>query len=479
MGHKLALPQTRRQAAADTQGREGGEMARDSDGSAVAARMTRAEVWRLAWPIMLANVSIPLLGLADTAVIGNVGTTASLGAIAIGAILFNFIYWGFGFLRMGTTGLVSQAYGAEDGLELKATLARAFVVAGAIGILLMAGQTVIAWAALPLFAAEPPVEALARTYYGIRIWGAPAVLGQYVVLGWFIGSQDSRPVLILQIFQNLTNIALNLILVLGFDLGVAGVAFGTLAAEALTLLLGLWMIRLRLDRTPLLKAAPALTRARVFDPPALMRTFTVNRDIMLRTLFLVAGFSWFTAMGSRLGPTTLAGNHVLMQFLAFSAFFLDGWAIAAEGLVGRAVGGRSRAAFERAVRLSTELAAVTSLGLTVLFFAGGPWAIRGLTDIEAVRAAAMTFLPYAALHPVIGVWCFQFDGIFVGATRSQAMRNAMLESFVLYLAAWWLLQPWGNHGLWAAFLIFFAARGATLAVRYRALSASLGPQPSN
>ncbi len=451
-------------------------MAQEAKGTReMAADITRGEVWRLAWPIMLANISIPLLGLADTAVIGNVGTTASLGAIAIGAIVFNFIYWGFGFLRMGTTGLVSQAYGAEDGLELKATLARAFLVAGAMGALLLVGQTVIAGYALPLFAAEQEVEDLARRYFNIRIWGALAVLGQYVVLGWFIGSQDSRPVLILQIFQNATNIALNLILVLVFDLGVAGVAFGTLAAETLTLILGLLMIRARLRSTPLLQDAPDLTHERVFDPPALIRTFAVNRDIMLRTLMLVAGFSWFTAMGSRLGPTTLAANHVLMQFLAFSAFFLDGWAIAAEGLVGRAVGRRSRTALDQAVRRSTELAVATSLGLTAVFFAAGPAAIRGLTDIETVREAAYAFLPYAALHPIVGVWCFQFDGIFVGATRSRAMRNAMLEAFALYLAAWWLLQPLGNHGLWAAFLIFFAARGVTLGRRYPALlSAAAG-----
>ncbi len=433
----------------------------------------RHEVWRLAWPILLANLSIPLLGLADTAVIGNVGTTASLGAIAIGAILFNFLYWGCGFLRMGTTGLVAQAYGAEDGLELKATLARAFMVAGALALLLLLAQAFIGAAALPLLGAEANATVLARTYFDIRIWGAPAVLGQYVVLGWFIGAQDSRPVLVLQILQNSVNIALNLLLVLVFDLGVAGVALGTLIAEWLTLGVGLAFILLRLRRDALLREAPALARASVLDPPALLRTLAVNRDIMIRTLLLIAGFSWFTAMGARLGPEVLAANHVLLQFLSFSAFFLDGWAIAAEGLVGRALGQKRRHALAQAVRASTELAVATSLALTALFFLGGSWAIRGLTDIETVRAAALTFLPYAALHPIVGVWAFQFDGIFVGATRSRAMRNGMIESFALYMALWWALTPFGNHGLWLAFLAFFAARGVTLALRYPALKSSV------
>ncbi len=435
--------------------------------------ITRRAVWRLAWPIMLANVSVPLLGLADTAVIGNVGTTASLGAIALGAVLFNFLYWSFGFLRMGTTGLVAQAYGAEDGAALKATLARALVVAGVVGALILVAQGAIAALAFPLFAAEGDVEAMARQYFGIRVWGAPAVLGQYVVLGWFIGAQDSRPVLGLQLFQNLTNIVLNLVLVLVFDLGVAGVAFGTLIAEWLTFAVSTVILRRSLGRNEILRDTAPLSRAQVLEPRALIHTFAVNRDILIRTLLLIAGFSWFTAMGSRLGPTTLAGNHVLLQFLGFSAFFLDGWAIAAEGLVGRAMGRARQTDLNAAVRHSTELAVATGLGLTVLFLAAGPYAIRGLTDIDLVRNVAMTFLPYAALHPIIGVWCFQFDGIFIGATRSRAMRNAMIESFVLYLALWWALRPFDNHGLWISFLAFFGIRGVTLALRYPALKGSI------
>ncbi len=440
--------------------------------------ITRRDVWRLAWPIMVANVSIPLLGLADTAVIGNVGTTASLGAIAIGAVLFNFLYWGFGFLRMGTTGLVAQAYGSGDMDELKVTLARALLIAWVLGLIIVVFQEPAADFAIPLFNPDPDIEPLARAYYDIRIWGAPATLANYALLGWFIGAQATRPVLALQLFLNLSNILLNLFFVLMLDMGVEGIALGTLIAEWITLFLGVLMMRERFVKlTGGILAAP-LSWASVLDPAAMIRTFSVNFDIMIRTLLLIASFAWFTAMGSRLGSTTLAGNHILLQFLAFSAFFLDGWAIAAEGLVGRALGARNREALRRAVRLSTEMAVITSVGLTLLFFAGGPLAIRGLTDIEAVRQAAIAFLPFAALHPILGVWAFQLDGVFIGATRTAAMRNAMIASFALFMAAWWLLTPYGNSGLWIAFLGFFAARGITLALYYPGLERSAAHEPA-
>ncbi len=435
--------------------------------------VTRRSVWHLAWPIMVANISIPLLGLADTAVIGNVGTTASLAAIAIGAQLFNMLFWGLGFLRMGTTGMVAQAYGADDGTELKAILARALLLAAAVSVLALAAQGAILAGALLLFAAEGEVAQMARTYFDIRIWGTPAVVATFALLGWFIGAQDSRPVLVLQLFLNITNIILNMVFVLGLKLDVAGVALGTLIAEWLTLGLAIWLFRRRMAGHFEGRAHARLTWTRIVDPAALLQTLAVNRDIFIRTALLISAFAWFTAIGSRLGPVTLAGNHVLMQFLAFSAFFLDGWAIAAEGLVGRAVGAKNRSTLNRTVRLSFELAVANAAALSLAFIALGPLVIRGLTDIETVRAAALAYLPFAALHPILGVWCFQFDGIFIGATRSRDMRNAMLVSFAAFALVWWAMQDFGNTGLWIAFLTLFAARGITLAARYPALARSI------
>ncbi len=452
--------------------------------------INRAEVWRLAWPIMVSNLAVPLLGLSDTAVIGNVGTASSLAAIAIGSVLFSFLYTGFNFLRMGTTGLVSQAFGAGDRAELRAALARALLIALGLAALLLALQPLIQRFALPLFAADPETSDLAATYFAIRIWSAPAALAQFAILGWFIGAQDSRPVLVLQLFLHLTNIALNLLLVLVFDLDVAGVALGTLIAEWLTVGLGLWMIRRalrsegggsRTDDSGALAQADqprqSVTWGQILRPDALLRTFAVNGDILIRTWLLMLSFAWFTAQSGQLGTTQLAANHVLLQFLAFSSYFLDGWAIAAESLVGRALGRGNRDQFDRAVRHSTELAVATSLLLTVLLFALGPLAIRGLTDIEDVRAAAIAFLPFAALHPVLGVWAFQLDGIFVGATRTKAMRNSMLISTLIFLALTVLLSETGNTGLWIAFLAFFLLRGLTLSLWLPGLRLSVDPRP--
>jgi MATE family multidrug resistance protein len=430
---------------------------------------------RIAWPIILANIAVPLLGVVDTAVIGHLGQTAPLGAIAIGAQIFSFIYWGLGFLRMGTTGLTAQADGAGDSAEVRAALGRALVIALALAALLIALQRPLAAGAFMVFETSPEIERLARSYFSIRIWGAPATLVGYAVLGWLIGLRDSRSVLVLQIFLNALNIALDLLFVVGFGWGVRGVAIGTLISEWSAALLALALVAFKLRSSGSLRSAPAVDLPGLLRPRPLLATLRVNQDIFLRTVLLISAFAWFTRQGARAGDAVLAANHVLLQFLAFSAFFLDGFAFATEALVGQAVGRKSRPQLRHAVRLSSTLAVATAAATTLAFALLGAAIIDALTNVAEVREFARRFLPYAVLHPVVGVWCFQLDGIFIGATRTADMRNAMIVSFCIYLGIWWLLWgPLQNHGLWIAFLVFFVVRGVTLAVRYPALLRSVG-----
>jgi MATE family multidrug resistance protein len=444
-------------------------------GHATPDRLEYRQVVRIAWPIVLANIAVPLLGVVDTAVIGHLGQTAPLGAIAIGAQIFSFLYWGLGFLRMGTTGLTAQADGAGDMAEVRASLGRALVIALALAALLIALQRPLAAGAFMVFEASDDIERLARSYFSIRIWGAPATLVGYAVLGWLIGLRDSRSVLVLQVFLNALNIVLDLLFVVGFGWGVRGVAVGTLISEWSAALLALALVTVKLRSSGLLRREPAIGLAGLLRPRPLLATLRVNQDIFLRTVLLISAFAWFTRQGARAGDTVLAANYVLLQFLAFSAFFLDGFAFAAEALVGQAVGRHSRSQLQHAVRLSSTLAVATAAATTLAFALLGTTIVDALTNVSEVREVARRFLPYAVLHPIVGVWCFQLDGIFIGATRTTDMRNAMIVSFAVYLGAWWLLwAPLENHGLWIAFLLFFVVRGVTLGVRYPALVRSFG-----
>jgi MATE family multidrug resistance protein len=429
---------------------------------------------RIAWPIILANIAVPLLGVVDTAVIGHLGQTAPLGAIAIGAQIFSFLYWGLGFLRMGTTGLTAQADGAGDAAEVRASLGRALVIALALAALLIALQRPLAAGAFVVFETSNDIERLAMSYFSIRIWGAPATLVGYAVLGWLIGLRDSRSVLVLQVFLNALNIVLDLLFVVGFGWGVRGVAIGTLISEWSAALLALALVAFKLRSSGSLRGATAVSLPGLLEPRPLLATLRINQDIFLRTVLLISAFAWFTRQGARAGDAVLAANHVLLQFLAFSAFFLDGFAFATEALVGQAVGRESRERLRRAVRLSSNLAVATATATTLAFALLGTTIVDALTNVSEVREVARRFLPYAVLHPIVGVWCFQLDGIFIGATKTADMRNAMIVSFAVYLGAWWLLwPPLENHGLWIAFLVFFVTRGVTLGVRYPALLRSV------
>lgn len=433
---------------------------------------------RLAWPIVLANSAVPLLGLVDTAVIGNTGTVVGLGAIALGALVFGFVYWSFGFLRMGTTGFTAQASGAGDHAEVRATLGRALLLAGGIGALLILLQRPIVWAAMELLGATPEVEALTRSYFDIRIWGAPATLATFATLGTFVGLGRTRQLLATQLLLNGLNISLDVLFAGVLGWGVEGIALGTAIAEWSTAGFALALAH-GILREGHADAEPFVPWGRIIDRDKALHTLAANADIMIRTLFLLMGFAWFTNQGAQFGNEILAANHVLLQLITMSAYLLDGYAHATEVLVGRAVGARTLATFDAAVRSATHLAAMSAAFLAVAVFFLGPSAIDLLTDLESVRDTAAGYLPYAAAYVLVSFAAFQLDGIFIGATRTRDMRNASVLSFAFFLAASGLLVPEANNlGLWIAFVLYVAARGVSLVARYPALRRSVAEVPA-
>ncbi len=433
--------------------------------------MTRPRVLRIAGPIVLSNVTVPLLGAVDTGVIGQLGDPASLGAVGIGAVILTTLYWAFGFLRMSTSGLAAQAQGAGDTAERTAVLLRALVVGGAAGLLLVLAQVALFAGAFAVAPASDDVELLAAQYLGIRIWGAPATIALYALTGWLIGVERTRGVLVLQLWQNGVNIALDLWFVLGLGWGVPGVAAATLIAEWTGLALALWLARDALG--------PSFGQAwaRLGDRIAVRRMFTASRDIMGRTVILTLSFTTFVFLGARFGDVTLAANQVLMQFLEVTAFALDGFAFAAETLVGQAVGARSRSETRVAGRICMQLGIGGAAGMTVVFAATAPWIIDLLTTSPAVREAARAYLPWLIAAPLIGVVAWIYDGIFIGAMRTGDMLRAMLLSVAVYAAVLAVLVPlFGNHGLWAGLMVLNATRAITLWRLYPGVLAHAGPE---
>jgi MATE family multidrug resistance protein len=430
--------------------------------------LTHRTVLAIAVPVMLSNVSTPLIGVVDTAIVGHYPNPIYIGAVAVGSLIFTFVFWGFGFLRMGTTGLTAQALGAGDDVELAAGLGRALLIAASAGLSLIVLQWPIREIAFRLLGASPEVERLARGYFDVRIWAAPATLANYALLGWFIGLGRTDIGLALQLILNLTNMVLDVTFVWGLGWDVRGVAFGTTLAEYVAAVSGVAIAMWHLRR---IGGHWALER--ILAPARLKRVFFVNGDIMIRSLALMTVFVWFTSQGARQGDAILAGNSILMQFIASCAFFLDGLAFAAEALVGRAVGASQREGLKAAARMTTFWAGGIAALLALVLALGGPLFIDGLTVDISARSAARAYLPWAVAAPLLGVWAYQLDGIFIGATRTADMRNAMLVSLAVFLIAWWLLLPMGNTGLWAAFYVHYLARTGSLLYYYPALVRSV------
>jgi len=413
----------------------------------------------LAFPIVLANLTQPLLSAVDTAVAGHLNGPAYLGGVALGGLFFSFVFWGFGFLRMGTTGLVAQAFGAQDPAGLRANVVRALLLAFAIGAAVLALQTPLIRYALDALGGSDAVRQHAEAYCRARIWAAPLALGNYVVLGWLLGTQRVRLALLSQVFINSVNIVAVVLYVYAFHWGVAGIGAATATADALGFVLGLALLWHGRPR-----GLHALNRTALFDATALRRLVVLNRDIFVRTLCLLGSFGWFAHLGARQGDATLAANALLLNFQTFMAYGLDGFAHAAEALVGAAIGARDRHAFAQAVKVTALWSALGAIGFAFVYWGAGAWIIERLTDQAAVRAAAETYLPWAALSPVISVWGFLLDGVFIGATRTRELMMAMVASLAVFVAtSSALLALHGNHGLWIALLIFMATRGVTLA----------------
>ncbi|MCX5497817.1 MATE family efflux transporter [Kaistia dalseonensis] len=424
--------------------------------------VTHRGILAIAVPMMLAYLSTPLLGIAGMTVIGRLGDAALLGGVALGAVIFDFIFATFNFLRSGTTGLTAQALGAGDRREIQATFFRALIVAVAIGLAVIVLAQPMLVAGLAMLGGSPPVQAATVAYYDVRILSTPFALANYVMLGWLIGLGRSGAGLFLQTFLNGLNIGLSIFFVMGLGWGVSGVAWGTTIGEAVTALLGLSIAFRSLD---------AATRPRwseVLDRTAILRMVAVNRDIMIRSFTLLFAFAFFTARGAKMGDAVLAANAILMNLYLVGGYFLDGFAAAAEQYAGRAIGARYRAAFVRSVRLTLVWGYALATLAALAFWFGGPMLIDFMTVNEAVRTAARTYLIWAALTPIAGVLAFEMDGVFIGATWSSEMRNMMLLSLALYLMVWAVAEPaFGAHGLWLALLVFLSARGISLFLRMR------------
>ncbi|MDO9563143.1 MAG: MATE family efflux transporter [Bradyrhizobium sp.] len=421
---------------------------------------------------MVANLTTPLIGIVSTIAIGRLGEPTLLGGVAIASVVFDCLFWLFGFLRMSTLAFTAQALGAGEARELRALLLRGLVVAAVVGASLIVLQLPLAAALFGAMGGSEAVTRAARIYFDVRIWSAPLVLSNYVVLGWLIGQARAKTALAVQIAINLTNVAATMLLVLVYDFGIAGAAIAALVAEATGLVLG-FLIARRLSR-----GQPAVPRAALLDRAKLLRMLAVNRDIMIRTASLIAAFLFFTAQGARHGDVTLAANAVLNNFLLISAFFLDGLANAAEQLCGRAFGARDRSGFTGATRLVIAWGFGFALAVTASYALFGPVLIDVMTASEEVRRSARDYLWLVTLAPVLGVFAFAYDGIYIGATWAREMRNLMVLSLLIFLGAWLALRSFGNAGLWGALLVHYAARGGLQALRYPAmLRKSFGPAP--
>ena len=419
-------------------------------------------IWAIAWPIILSNITVPLLGLVDTAVVGHLPDSRYLAAVTLGATLFSFLYWGFGFLRMGTTGLVAQAMGRESDSDVQNLLGQSLIIAAMIGVLLITFSTPLINLGLWLLDGSDAATPLAREYAEIRLWSAPAVLANYAILGWFLGQQNSRVTLMILVLTNAINIVLDLWFVVGLGMTSNGVAWASVIADYSALGFGAYLVLRQLKRL-----SGHFSRARLLALSAYAALFNINANLFVRTLGLLFVMAFFTAQGARQGDTVLAANAVLLQFIMLTSYALDGFAHAAEALVGRAYGRRDWQELAAIVRRTALFSFWTAGSASLLFALGGNQLVALLTGLEEVRATAALYLPWMVAMPLIAVWSYLFDGVFIGTTAVREMRNSIFIAMAIYLPAWWLTQGLGNHGLWLAFTLFITMRSGVLVYYYR------------
>ncbi|MBR9824214.1 MAG: MATE family efflux transporter [Alphaproteobacteria bacterium] len=440
--------------------------------------LTRLSVLYKAWPLIFANATVPLAGVADTFVLGLSGDKADLGGVALGGALLSVFYWSFYFLRMGTTGLTAQADGAGDIAEAQRTLLRATVIGAVLGLLILLIRDLIALGGFAILQGTPEVETQGEAYMLARIWGLPAILAAFALSGWLIGLGRNTETMVIYAVFSAVNIGLDFWFVLGFGMGPAGVGAATAIAEWAALVFALALVW-RTLRQQGGWASNVLDRDRLLDLPALRQLFDVNFNLMIRTWTLVIGFTWFANAGARQGTAALAGNHVLLQIITLWAFVLDAFAFVAETEAGRAYGRKSREALRRAMRMTGEPMFAAGAVFAVLTLLFGDEALSLVIQDEEALAAAITYLPWCAVVPFLGAGAWLLDGVFIGTTSGKILRNAGVAAVLIYLIADFFLAPaFANHGVWAAFLIFYIARGACLGLAYPALERRLQPAPT-
>jgi MATE family, multidrug efflux pump len=418
--------------------------------------------WLLAGPMIIGNVSLALLGLVDTAVIGHLDTAVYLGGVAVGTVIFDFLYWGMGFLRMGTTGIVAQALGKKDATEVRTVLMQSILVGLSIALFILLFQKPIFSMGLSLLEGSSEVKYYAMVYCQWMIWGMPALMILFSVNGWLLGMQNAMSVLHLGIIVNVLNIILDVVFVVYMDMDVRGVALATVISQYSGVVMAFFIINKQLSGQ-----TGQWSLERILNIEKLKRFLSLNHDIFIRTICLIFVFAFFTRESATHGDTVLAANSILLKFYLLMALALDGFNHAAEALVGKAVGENDKKIFNHAVGLTLKWSFAFGLFFTLLYWLAGEGMIYLLTDIETVRESALVYLPWMIALPLISVWCFLLDGIFIGATRGKEMRNSMLVcTFVFFLPIWYVFQFWGNHGLWFAFTLFIAIRGVTLGLYY-------------
>ena len=429
-------------------------------------RITK-HMWQIAIPSVLANLSTPLLGLSDSFIMGHLPHERYLAAVALGSMFFSILYNGVNFLRMGTTGLAAQAQGREDELSLGRLLLRGCITAAMIGILFVFLQSLILNAFFIFIETEKQVTNLTAQYFTIRIWGAPFALMNYVASGWLLGMGRAKEVLYIHLYMNIVNILLNFVFVYGYDMTANGVALGTVLSETTAFLLSLYYVKKHSRMNFSIPIFSSIVLKNIFNISAFKVLFSLNRDIFIRTMCLTMTLASFVVLGTRFGTEVLAANAVLMNLQNLTSYGLDGFAQAAEVLVGKEIGRKSKKNLRTAVIISSKWAIITAVAMTLFYYIFGEMIINLLTNIETIRNISSNYLTWIIILPLLSIWSFQLDGIFIGATAGSSMRNGMIISVISYILAIFILIPlWGNHGLWAAYSIFMIMRAITLFYKY-------------
>jgi MATE family multidrug resistance protein len=424
-------------------------------------------IWAIALPMMLSGISLPLVGLVDTAVMGHLDSPTFLAAVAANATIFSVSLMGLSFLRMGTTGITAQAFGSGNHARISESLVQPLVIASVLATILLCVQLPLREFGLWVLATGPETSELARKYFDIRIWGAPPLLWNFVIIGWLLGMQNARGPLAIMLTMNLSNVALDFWFVVGLGMTVEGVALATVIAELAGVVVGLWFVRAALQ-----DHQPKWQFSHYRELKRYLPLFSINGNLFLRSMALMLTLGFITAQGARLGDVILASNALLMNFIFFMAYALDGIAHAAEALTGKAIGARDQSGLEIAVRRTLYWTGFFALIFCLVYLAAGNSIISLLSDLPEVRATAHQYLPWLIIAPLICAWCFLYDGVYIGITRAREMRIVMISAALFaFLPTWLIFRDWGNHALWLALMVFMAARGMGMHLWYRRLLA--------